>query len=189
MNNNQPEVKYLREKVHERYGRRLATTTDFESLSMTIEIEIKERISTSTLKRIWNYISDVSSVRESTLDILSRYVGFNGYSHFCEYIRALPGFNSEFFSAECVTAAGLRPGMTVTIGWMPDRLVTLRYEGEDMFVVTEVRGSKLRCGDVLKCSVFMTHMPLYVSGVFRDGAWTSPYVAGLKGGLTVLTVE
>lgn len=41
--------------------------------------------------------------------------------------------------------------MTVTIGWIPDRLVTLRYEGEDMFVVTEVRGSKLRCGDMLKC--------------------------------------
>lgn len=79
----------MREKVHERYGRRLATTTDFESLSMTVENEIKERISTSTLKRIWNYISDVSSVRESTLDILSRYVGFNGFSHFCEYIVSI----------------------------------------------------------------------------------------------------
>ena len=47
---NMPELAYLLTEVEKKYGRRIATTTDFESLSVVIEHQIGELISSSTLK-------------------------------------------------------------------------------------------------------------------------------------------
>ena len=47
-----PEIEYLLSEVEKKYGRRVATTTDFESLSVVIEHQIGELISSSTLKRL-----------------------------------------------------------------------------------------------------------------------------------------
>ena len=70
-----PELNALLSEVERKYGRRIATSTDFEALSVVIEHEINEMISASTLKRLWGYVSSNPSPRVSTLDILSRYVG------------------------------------------------------------------------------------------------------------------
>lgn len=40
-----PELAYLLEEVEKKYGRRIATTTDFESLSVVIEHQIGELLS------------------------------------------------------------------------------------------------------------------------------------------------
>ena len=47
---NMPELAYLLTEVENKYGRRIATTTDFESLSVVIEHQIGELISSSTLR-------------------------------------------------------------------------------------------------------------------------------------------
>ena len=39
-----PELAYLLDEVEQKYGRRIATTTDFESLSVVIEHQIGEVI-------------------------------------------------------------------------------------------------------------------------------------------------
>ena len=41
---NMPELAYLLTEVENRYGRRIATTTDFESLSFVIEHQTGEQI-------------------------------------------------------------------------------------------------------------------------------------------------
>ena len=53
-----PELTSLLKSVENAYGRRVATTTDFESLSVVIEHEIGELLSASTLKRLWGYVGD-----------------------------------------------------------------------------------------------------------------------------------
>ena len=52
-----PELMYLLRRVEEKYGRSINTSTDFEALSVTIEREIGEFVSSSTLKRLWGYVS------------------------------------------------------------------------------------------------------------------------------------
>ena len=94
-----PELKYLLHLVEEHYGRKLATTKDFESLSYMIEKETGELLSSSTLKRLYGYVTLSTVPRESTLDILARLVGSQDFHSFCTGLRKDSSLESTFFSA------------------------------------------------------------------------------------------
>ena len=87
-----PELAYLLDEVEKKYGRRIATTTDFESLSVVIEHQTGELVSSSTLKRLWGYVSLNPTPRISTLDILSRFVGSRDFKMFCEELKESKSF-------------------------------------------------------------------------------------------------
>ena len=58
MPNHIPEIALLLEEVEKKYGRKVSTSTDFESLSVVIEHETGEYLSSSTLKRLGMYPSN-----------------------------------------------------------------------------------------------------------------------------------
>lgn len=186
-NNIIPELSWLLELVRREYGRSLLTSTDFESLSVIIEKTTGELLSSSTLKRLYGYVSLKPIPRKSTLDILARYVGWRSYDKFVEDLRQNPQFNSTFFSSRIIHASDLKVGEGIKIGWAPDRVVLLRYLGDKVFQVTESHNSQLREGDCFELISIMKGYPLFISsGVERDGEHTSPYVAGLQGGINLL---
>ena len=61
-----PEMVELRKAVEEKYKKPLRTTTDFERFTHKMEKEYGEQISTATMKRLWDYVSDQHKPREST---------------------------------------------------------------------------------------------------------------------------
>ena len=183
-----PELNYLLSLVEKQYGRKLVSTSDFESLSIDIERKIKDLISSSTLKRLYGYVSMQPIPRKSTLDILSRYIGQRSYDEFCKGIRNSEAFTSTFFSAKTVYSGDLRPNDTVQIGWEPDRIVTLEYTGNDRFIVRESVNSKLRAGDQFSLTCFILGSPLYIPRILRDGEYTTPYIAGTANGLNRVDV-
>ena len=97
-----PELNWLLELVKKEYGRDISTTTDFESLSVIIEKKTGELLSSSTLKRLYGYVSLRPIPRKSTLDILARYVGWKSYDNFLEDLRMNPQFNSSYFSTKII---------------------------------------------------------------------------------------
>ena len=60
-----------------------STPRDFDTLSESIFQKKRQRISASTLKRIWGYSTSVSVPRQSTLDILAQFAGYSDYRVFC----------------------------------------------------------------------------------------------------------
>ena len=64
------EYKKLCEAVEQKVGKPLRTPSDFEWLEEKIETKLKERISASTLMRVWGYRQGVAT-RQSTLNILA----------------------------------------------------------------------------------------------------------------------
>ena len=186
---NIPELNYLLMQVEVRYGRRVATTTDFEALSVVIERETGELLSSSTLKRLWGYVTSHPMPRLSTLDILSRFVGFRDFRLFCESLKSDAAFSSNFLTVQSVFSADLKPGDILTIGWNPDRLVKFRYEGNNQYAVTESMNAKLMAGDRFELAHLMKGYPLYIPRILRDNAYTPAYIAGTDGGLTLLRVE
>ena len=100
-----PELQYLLELVEKQYGRKLSTTTDFESLSVIIEKTTGELLSSSTLKRLYGYVSLNTVPRKTTLDILSRFIGNRDYETFRISLSNDPQFSSRFFSAKTVTTS------------------------------------------------------------------------------------
>ena len=184
-----PELAYLLEEVEKKYGRRIATTTDFESLSVVIEHQIGELLSSSTLKRLWGYVSLNPTPRVATLDILSRFVGHKNFKAFCASLRDSKAFVSTFFTAKYQTVAELASGVSVTIGWAPNRLVRLTYTGDFQFEVVSSENSHLLPGDRFELSEIIVGYPLYISRTLRDGEYTPSYVAGQQGGINLLKVE
>ena len=182
------EIQELKSLVEKRFGRRLCTTNDFESLSALVLTEIKTPVSTSTLKRIWKYVNDEHAPRMSTLDILARYVGHADFVAFCRWRKEGAGQSSAFFSAERIVASDLSVGDEVEIGWAPNRLVRLCHKGEGIFEVVSVHESKLMVGDLLPVVSFILGEPLSVPYIIRNGENTLPFVAGKNGGLTILSL-
>ena len=73
----------LRESVEAVVERKMKTPKDFEFLSECIFEKFHERISPTTLKRFWGYLSETTTPRKSTLDILSMFVGYDNWKNFC----------------------------------------------------------------------------------------------------------
>ena len=98
-------------------------------------------------------------------------------------------FASNFLTDLAVYSSDLEPGTMLTIGWNPNRLVTLNHLGGGAFEVTASENSKLLPGDRLELSHLMKGYPLFIPRILRAGEYTPAYVAGNDGGLTLLCVE
>ena len=183
-----PELQYLLELVEKQYGRKLSTTTDFESLSVIIEKATGDLLSSSTLKRLYGYVSLNTVPRKTTLDILSRFIGNRDYETFRIALSNDPQFSSRFFSAKTVTTSELKAGDRLRIGWPANRIVTLNYLGDDLFEVDTSVNASLVKGDRFRQVSFMKGYPLYLSRILRDGDYTPAYVAGMNSGLNLIEV-
>ena len=183
-----PELQYLLELVEKQYGRKLSTTTDFESLSVIIEKATGDLLSSSTLKRLYGYVSLNTVPRKTTLDILSRFIGNRDYETFRISLSNDPQFSSRFFSAKTVTTSELKAGDRLRIGWPANRIVTLIYLGDDLFEVDTSVNASLVKGDRFRQVSFMKGYPLYLSRILRDGDYTPAYVAGMNSGLNLIEI-
>ena len=183
-----PELQYLLELVEKQYGRKLSTTTDFESLSVIIEKATGDLLSSSTLKRLYGYVSLNTVPRKTTLDILSRFIGNRDYETFRISLSNDPQFSSRFFSAKTVTTSELKAGDRLRIGWPANRIVTLNYLGNDLFEVETSVNASLVKGDRFRQVSFMKGYPLYLSRILRNGDYTPAYVAGMNSGLNLLEI-
>lgn len=184
-----PEVVRLREDTEKKYGRAVHTSTDFESLSVVIERDTGEYISASTLKRLWGYVTSHPLPRIATLDVLARFVGTGSFLDYRQKLLEDPSFESAFFTTKFISTESLRPEDTVTIGWSPNRLVTLRYLGDSRFRVLKSENARLMAGDEFFVSQFMLGQPIILDRILREGAFTPSYVAGKKSGINYLEVN
>lgn len=182
-----PELAELLRLVEEKFARRLSTTTDYEVLSMVIERETGEVVSSSTLKRLWGYVNYSSFPRITTLDTLSRFVGQPNFKALCDFLKESGGSVSSFFTTGVLLSSSLKEGAAVRIGWAPNRIVNLKYLGESRFEVVSSQNTKLKVGDKFESSEFILGVPLFLGAVIRvDGEVTSSYVAGKAEGLNLL---
>lgn len=177
-----PEIEFLLSEIARQFGRPVTVSSDFEQLSLDVEERTGERLSDSTLKRLWGYVNLNPKPRASTLDILARYTGRPNFRNLCLELQE----TSDFFSAEVVRSTDLEEDAVVILGWMPDRRVELRYLGDSWFEVRDAGTSKLRNGDRFETTDFMLGHPLYLAGVERAGTQLPAYVAGRSRGLTLL---
>lgn len=183
-----PEVVELLTLVQEKYQKPLRTTTDYEEFTLHLAKHSDIDVSPSTLKRLWGYVNDRHSPRKHTLDKLSQYLGYIHFDDFCQWLRKSSHYNSSFFSTKCVDASTLSLGGYVQIGWAPNRLLMLKYQGHNEFEVVEAQASKLLVGDHFSAPFIYKNFPLYLPWIDRKGQRLSPFIAGRNGGITIVNV-
>ena len=128
----------------------------------------------------------VVTPRRSTLDALSQFVGYKDYRAFCSSLQESSFSSSSYFNAERLDAETLHPGDRFQIGWRPDRIVSLAYQGGNRFIVLNSVRSKLREGDVFEANSIIKGFPLVLPWILRNGEKTPSYIAGRDGGIIVI---
>jgi hypothetical protein len=183
MHNMQQEYKKLCEAVEQKIGKTIQTPTEFEWLEEKIETKLKEHISASTLMRVWGYRQGVAT-RQSTLNILARYVGYADYVTFCNWS---PSDSNEPQSDEVMSnhlrTAELTVEQQVELSWYPDRRCVVQLRSDGQFEVLEAENTKLSVGDTFLCEIFIEGEPVYLNNLVHEGRPPMVYVAGKKDGI------
>ena len=119
MQKSSPEITELKQQIEESVGRKMKTSTDFIFLSGIIWERIHENLSSSTLKRLWGYVDGPDKARNSTLEILSRFLGFSGWDGFINHISQ--GNGSDQVQTKHIKTDDLCVGDSVFVSWKHDR--------------------------------------------------------------------
>lgn len=187
-----PQVVSLLEDVSRKFGQVPQTKNAFSRLAESVENEISEHISETTLERVWGYSTRrCGAVSATSLSLLAKYVGFPSWDVYCDWLHNHRVRESEEFKTDFIDSSDLKMGACVKIGWMPDRVVTVRYLGDNRFEVLNSVNSSLTSGDTFSCLCFQKGRELYLDRFLRSGDASSDaarYVVGQRSGLTILEV-
>lgn len=182
-----PEIVSLKMEVERIMGRRLVTPSDFMELMHRIDEAHAGHVGLTTIKRIWDYVSNSNMPRKDTLSVFARFAGYDGWDGFCEDLRRRSGEESGFLDGKHLSPSDISEGDAVEIGWPPNRYCLVRCTGSGCFKVEKSVNAKVLSGDTFRASLFCIGQPLYVSDLRRaDGSEWRSYVAGTRSGITSL---
>ena len=184
MQKTNPEISELKQQIEESLGRKMKTSADFTFLSGAIWERTHENLSASTLKRIWGYVDGPDKTRNSTLDILSKFLGLKDWDDFLEHISQNEG--SDQVTTVHIKAEDLAVGDLISVSWKPNRHCTFRYLGDYQFIVEHAENSNLKVGNTFRCGLFILGEPLYLSCLVQNDNPPVDFVVGNKGGLCEL---
>lgn len=188
MKNQNNNIEALCQRIEEIAKREIKTPQDFGFLAEKVFESTRQNVSVSTLKRLYGYVQTEGSLRRSTLDILSKYVGFNDWAGFCH--RDDKGnIESNPLVAENLSADELCEGDRLCVSWLPDRKCIFKCTDYGRFVVEESENSKLSVGDTFCCHLFIKGEPLYLDNLSMQGNAPVQYVCGREHGIDFVFVE
>ena len=187
---NIPEIAVLRSRVEETFGKPLETHNAFIALVDSIESAIREHISESTLERMWGYSTrETSAVSLRTLNVLSRYVGAHSWKAFSADLKdSVPNESEEFFG-DSIVSSSLEIGARIKLGWLPDRVIEIEYQGGNRYIIRKSQNSSLKPGDSFECIQILIGRPLYLDRFRRVGSEAETrYVVGERSGLAIAQI-
>ena len=179
-NSRQEAIEALRKEVEKMSQIALSTPANFKELSTAISAA-GNNVSASTLMRIWGYIESKSSPYVSTLDILSKYVGYHDFNQFCEPSDS--DDSDDVISPRISVSRDLEERDRVRLTWEPGRVCMLRYLGGEQFVVEESHNSKLKPTDTFSCALIIDGEPLYLDHLTHQGEPPTAYICGKRSGI------
>ena len=188
MNKYSPEIASLRNEVETVAGREMRTPADFEWLAAEIWNRMHERLSPTTLKRLWGYVSGAEAPRHYTLDVLSRFAGYDSFAAYKQVLHERREDESDIFRAEGINAADLKEGDVVEVTWLPDRRCRFRCDGNGCFTVLLSENAKLSAGDTFTAAAFLVGQPMYLDRLVHDGTEVGSYVGAFKHGVLNVVV-
>jgi len=173
-------------EIELRFKQKIRYPSDCEALAEHIFSETKQRVSTSTLKRILGFVEGTKEPRLYTLDVIAQYLGFDNWDIYIDNFTNID--NSEFINLEQIDISKLNLKDKIEFTYEPDRKVVILYNGEFNFVVTESINSKIQEADQLKIFHIVKDYPLIINSVIRKGINMGQLKAGKISGITNINV-
>ncbi len=182
-------IKLLCKRVEERFGLHPTTTDDFADLSDDILLVTRERLSVSTLKRVFGRCNTSLIPRRTTLSILCRYIGFADWTDLCERLRAGMTSESDFKPVNAINLDHIEPDTRLKITWLPDRRIVVRHLCGRRFEIIEACNTKLNVGDIIEIALLAPNEPMFISSIVRNDKFFTGYLAGQLHGVSIESVS
>ena len=180
-----PELDLIKRRIEETSGVKPKAPSDFVTLATVISKSDGCFINEHTLMRLWGYVNRYKSIHKSTLDVLSKYLGYPDFGSFLEHEKTLARKESGEIDKFTVNVTELQAGDRLTISWFPDRTTTLLYLGDSQFRIEAVENASWKVGDKFYCLHFTLGEPLYVDNLTTEsGECIKSYAVGMISGLT-----
>lgn len=177
--------KQLQVAVEKAVGREMKTPRDYDYLAARIFDATGENVSAMTLKRFWGYLGEKNErqPRLTTLNLLAQLVGYTDWVIYYAESSAQGDVESDFLKNNSIATNSLPKGAMLQLMWHPDRVVTVRHEGYEVFTVMESVNSKLSVGDTFRCGLIVEGEPMYLAQLMHDSNEPVCYVCGERGGV------
>lgn len=179
--------KEIIKKIEEKLGMEIKYPQQCEIVAQAIEDTTGQTIGISTIKRMYGFINEERIPRQSTMDIISEFLGYKDYKLMAKDLHEDSDI-SDFMWMESVEPENLSVGTQLQITYDPKRLLILTYLGDYKFIVNESKRSKLQKGDTLEIHQLVVGHELVVNDVIRDGESKGSYTGAKQGGLTSIEI-
>lgn len=177
-------IKGLMRQVEDALHRKLTTPKDFDEACDKIERRTHERLSRTTLMRMWGYVREPVEPRQFTLSTLARYCGYTDWANFVEQYECNGDQQSNPLAGDKIDVLDhLMVDDLVTFTWQPGRVMKTRYMGNGRFEVVYSEKTRLRRGTTFLCYLAIRNEPLFVSQVKLDSTMIDAYVCGKVNGV------
>lgn len=177
-------IERLKADVEARLQRGMLSPKDFTYLNEVIVNELNERVSVSTLKRIWGYSSYNSKPSASILSSLCRLVGYRDWQDYVANRENTSRKPSEtVMSDKIMVDTDLEVGAHLRLTWMPQRVCDIEYRGNNEFEVLSSVNTGIKPGDLFDCSLIVSGEPLWLSNLRQFGKAPVAYVCGKLDGI------
>ncbi len=170
--------------VEEKFGQAVRYPKDCEALAARISDACKQQISASTIKRLYGFVKGIEQPRLYTLDVISNYLGHSSWENL---LMSLNKQNRPSRATiEHLLPAQLKKGSVLEIGYEPNRMITIRYEGKNCFNIIHSTEKKLLQNDVITIQSADLHYPLLVSEIKRGEKNIGQCTLGSISGVTFI---
>ena len=179
---------FIKNRIELKFGKPIRYPKDCEALAAAISNKVDEKISATTLMRLFGLIKNSPTTpRLFTLDLIAQYIGLNTWEEAINEESLAD--NSYFENIDKIIISSLKPSQIIHIKYSPDRELKLNYQGENFFKVSYSVKSKLVKDDVLKILRLDLTFPLVCENVIRNNKDMGKFVGGKEDGITHLKVE
>ncbi len=109
-------------------GRKMVVPRDFAWLSEKVEERTQQRVSASTLRRFWGYVSEGVSASKFTKNVLANFLGYADFEEF-GLSQGTGEQQSQMVMGKEISCDDLYEGQMLKLSWLPDRTCIIRYQG------------------------------------------------------------
>lgn len=174
-------------KIEEKFGMKLEYGRQCIALSEAIYEDTSERLSETTLKRMFGFTGQECVPHRSSMDILAQYLNYPDWKTLSAELHEDSEI-SDFSEVEEIVSSDLKEGTQVQITYDPQRLLVLTYLGDYFYIVNESYKSKIQKGDKIRVTHLTIGQPLIVAQIIREGKSLGSYTGAKMGGLTSIEV-
>lgn len=144
----------LREMIEKMVGRKMVVPRDFTWLSQKVEERTQQRVSASTLRRFWGYVSEGVSASKFTKDVLAKFLGYTDFEQF-GLSQGMGEQQSQMVIGWEISCGDLYEGQQLKLSWLPDRTCIVSYQGNGRFRVLASENTRLSKDDTFECHHFI----------------------------------